>query len=304
MTANDEYDIVQGGYLSVTMRKQENPDLKVLLAVGGPKELSSNRYSQMVTSAFRRRAFINSLIKYIKQYQFDGVDLYWLNPGDEEFLGHASDKEYYLILLEELSEIFRQHNWILSISAPANRFRVEDGFDPAHLNKLVDFVNLQAYDFHLEKSPMADHPAPLNARSTDEDLERFNNVDYAVKFWLKKGLSRDKLILGLPFFGRSYTLQSKDSTELGALIKGPGQAGYYTQRPGFLAFFEICDLLLDDKHAWVKDTDDSGSPYITNGDQWIGYDDVDSIERKVSFYFQGNFYDSMNSVYCSYLLFS
>jgi len=65
-----------------------------------------------------------------------------------------------------------------------------------------------------------------------------------------------------------------------APIKGFGKEGFYTQEQGFLAYFEICELLED--KSWRKETDDMGSPYIVKGDQWIGYDSRESLATKVS----------------------
>lgn len=100
-----------------------------------------------------------------------------------------------------------------------------------------------------------------------------------MNYCLKKGLSRDKLILGIPFYGKTFTLQYANNSDIGAPIKGPGKGGYYTQRPGFLAYFEICDKDLDG--GWKKFADSSGAPYVTNGDQWIGYDNAESVKQKV-----------------------
>lgn len=97
---------------------------------------------------------------------------------------------------------------------------------------------------------------------------------------VEKGLDKSKLVVGIPFFGRSFTLQYVNETDIGAPIKGPGREGFYTQQPGLLSYFEICDLVLNE--GWHRDEDYSGSPYIVNGDQWIGYDDMSSIARKVN----------------------
>lgn len=86
-------------------------------------------------------------------------------------------------------------------------------------------------------------------------------------------------MVGIPFFGRSFTLLYSNETEIGSPIKGPGREGYYTRTPGLLAYFEICDMILNE--GWFRNEDGSGSPYIVNGDQWVGYDDIDSIKRKV-----------------------
>jgi hypothetical protein len=77
-------------------------------------------------------------------------------------------------------------------------------------------------------------------------------------------------------------LANASVTTLPAAINGFGKEGYYTQEQGFLAYFEICELLED--KSWRKETDDVGSPYIVKGDQWIGYDSRESLATKVSLF--------------------
>lgn len=277
---DDEFDIIRGGYRSVTGLKRINPNLKVLISLGGSREDTSHRFSNMISSAGRRRDFIRSAISFVKLYNFDGIDIHWQYPGAEEYGGRITDKEYLNLFLEELSEIFSVRGWLLSVSVPASRFRIEDGFNPLRLSSTVDFVNVEVYNFHREREPVADHHSNLYSRPEDNGLNIFYSVDYAVKFWLKKGLDKSKLVVGIPFFGRSFTLQYVNETDIGAPIKGPGREGFYTQQPGLLSYFEICDLVLNE--GWHRDEDYSGSPYIVNGDQWIGYDDMSSIARKVN----------------------
>lgn len=104
--------------------------------------------------------------------------------------------------------------------------------------------------------------------------------DYAVRYWLKKGASRNQLVVGIPFYGRSFTLVDAANTKPGSPIKGYGKEGSYTQEKGFLAYFEILQLLED--RLWLTAVDDVGSPYIAKGDQWIGYENPQSIATKVS----------------------
>jgi len=59
------------------------------------------------------------------------------------------------------------------------------------------------------------------------------------------GAPKYKLIVGLPFYGRSYTLGSKENNKPKAPIKkwiGGGQQGYYTREPGILAYYEVSDV--------------------------------------------------------------
>lgn len=45
-------------------------------------------------------------------------------------------------------------------------------------------------------------------------------------------------------------------------------------------FFQICDFL---KGAEVRRIDSQKVPYATKGNQWVGYDDVESVKNKVGF---------------------
>ncbi|CAG9760168.1 unnamed protein product [Ceutorhynchus assimilis] len=276
---DEEYDIVQGGYRSVIGLKEYNRNLKVLLSVGGPRDAYTGKFSRMISNATRRHAFIETSFNLIKQYSFDGIEIHWECSVREESGGQPTDKENFQLFLEELSKVFKESGYLVALAAPASRFRIEDGFYPAKLDHIVDFVNVQAYDFHRDRDPVANHHANLNARPDEEGINILLNADYAIKFWTKNGLSSKKIILGIPFFGRSFTLEFANNTEISAPIKGPGRPGFYTQTPGFLAYFEICDMVVNE--GWSRSEDQDGSPYIVNGDQWIGYDDEESIKRKV-----------------------
>lgn len=96
--------------------------------------------------------------------------------GAEEYGGRSTDKTNLEYLLEELSEIFKSKSWLLTVAASASRFRTEDAFNLKSLENLVDFVILEAYDFHKEKQPFADHHSPLRPRPHDTDLNIFYNT--------------------------------------------------------------------------------------------------------------------------------
>lgn len=51
------------------------------------------------------------------------------------------------------------------------------------------------------------------------------NVDYAIKYWIKKGAAKEKIILGMGTYGRTFTLASSN-TSYNAPITGPGAGGY------------------------------------------------------------------------------
>jgi len=52
-------------------------------------------------------------------------------------------------------------------------------------------------------------------------------------------VSADKVVLGIPTYGRSYTLFNEDATELGSPADGPGTEGEATREKGYLAYYEV-----------------------------------------------------------------
>jgi chitinase len=64
-----------------------------------------------------------------------------------------------------------------------------------------------------------------------------------VTLWLQKGTPASKLILGMPTYGRSFTLASSSDNGVGAPATGPGAPGPYTKDKGVLAYYEVRRLL-------------------------------------------------------------
>lgn len=56
---------------------------------------------------------------------------------------------------------------------------------------------------------------------------------------MKNGAEPSKLVLGIPTYGRSYTLYNPDAFELGSPADGPGSMGEATRENGYLAYYEV-----------------------------------------------------------------
>lgn len=72
-------DYGKGGYARITELKKTHPHLKVSLAIGGWNEGSRN-YSSLVADRERRERFVKSATDFVRQHNFDGLDLDWEYP--------------------------------------------------------------------------------------------------------------------------------------------------------------------------------------------------------------------------------
>lgn len=61
---------------------------------------------------------------------------------------------------------------------------------------------------------------------------------------MNEGADRDKLVIGIPTYGRSYTLFNEDATDIGAPADGPGDQGDATREKGYLAYYEVILLII------------------------------------------------------------
>jgi len=65
-------------YRKVTALKKLG--VKVLLAIGGWNDSAGSKYSELVNDTFARTKFVEHVVGYLKQNDFDGLDFDWEYP--------------------------------------------------------------------------------------------------------------------------------------------------------------------------------------------------------------------------------
>lgn len=278
--ASDESkDGKKGLYERVTSLKLVNPNLKVLIAVGG-WSFGTERFKTMSANRYNRQLFIFSALEFLRERNFDGLDLDW------EFPKGTDDKKNFVDLLKELREAFdaeakekRLPKLLLTAAVSAGSETVRGGYDVAPIGSYVDFINVMSYDFHGKWESKTGHNAPLFAPAGETEWRKQLSMDFGIKLWERMGAPKSKLVVGLATYGRSFTLSNPSQHGMNAPTSGGGKAGEFTRESGFLAFYEICDMLKQGAtYYWDEE---QAVPYAVHGDQWVGFDDELSIRNKV-----------------------
>ncbi|KAJ3050117.1 hypothetical protein HK097_008908, partial [Rhizophlyctis rosea] len=259
--------------------KKKNPNLKTLWSIGGwafndPFLGTQTLFSDMVTSPSNRATFIKDILFRIPHLGFDGIDLDWEYPGTERY-GRETDKENYVVFLKELREAITKSNLkiIVTITAPASYWYLQQ-FKIDECQKYLDWINVMTYDIHGSW----DKKFNTGVRPHTDMLE----VEEAVQLFIKAGVRRENLLLGIAFYGRTFTLEDPSCTKYGCLFSGPGNKGPCTDAEGFLSYPEI-EHLRRNTGAKVFHNSTSQTVEVHLGNQWISYETPKTIAAKIAF---------------------
>ena len=151
--------------------------VKVGIAVGGWSDLNNQDFESMAANSTYRNNFVNNIVNLINQYGLDGVDIDWEYPTG------GNNPANFNTLMGQLSTAMHSRGKFLTAAVAANGSHA-DGVQSGVFSS-VDFLNLMAYD-----GGGSNH----------------STYDYAVQtinYWKGRGLQASKVILGVPFYGRS-----------------------------------------------------------------------------------------------------
>ncbi|XP_076756261.1 putative chitinase 10 [Xylocopa sonorina] len=255
--------------------------VKVLMAIGGWNDSAGDKYSRLVNSPSARQRFIENVIRFIEKYEFEGLDLDWEYPVCWQVdckKGPASDKEAFASFVRELSEQFKPKGLLLSAAVSPSKRVIDTGYDVPTLAKYLDWISVMTYDYHGQWDKKTGHVAPLY--QLPNDWEPTFNANFSIHYWMEKGAPAEKLVMGAPLYGQSFSLAERSQRGLNAPTYGGGEAGEATRARGFLSYYEICERTLKKGWTVVQDKKRRIGPYAYNGDQWVSFDDAKQIKLK------------------------
>lgn len=174
--------------------KAQRPDLKVLLSIGG---WESGRFSEMAADENNRLSFAKDCQRVVKEFGLDGIDIDWEYPTSSaaNISSSPEDTDNYTLMMRDIRQAIGKDK-LLTLASVGNAQYINFR---AILN-YIDFVNIMAYD--MANAPK--HHSALYRAS----IAGWLTSDEALKAHLNSGIPVERLVLGMPFYGRGGKLMS------------------------------------------------------------------------------------------------
>ncbi len=161
------------------VEKAHDNGVKVMAALGGGGY--GDPYRDLIATEEKIVQLNEKIEAFCLEYNLDGVDL------DVELNSSDSVWDNYGIWVSGLRELCDEHEWLLSTATA----QWVAGSVSAETFALFDFVNVMAYDNDSRGSK-----SHASYEFAVECLDYFHN---------RKGVPKEKLVLGVPFYGRGYS---------------------------------------------------------------------------------------------------
>lgn len=182
--------------------KKEYPSLKILISFTNGVANSDNSkdggFSAIAGNDIYRKQFSADCLAFIQKWGIDGIDMDWEFPG-MSWSGAAfdpvNDVTNYTLLMKQLRTTLGSNYLLTFAGYVMDKQKTKNGYefiDIASVMPYVDFVNIMTYD--MDAAP--------HYQSALSDVSSYCDCERAVKAYTNAGISYDKLVLGIPFYGR------------------------------------------------------------------------------------------------------
>ena len=175
---------------SIVALRQINPDLKIMLSAGG---WGAGNFSEMAADSALRAKFAEDCLAKVERYGLDGIDIDWEYPTSSSsgISSSPDDTENFTLLMKQLRETLGSDRLLTLATIWSGKY-----IDFPAIMPYVDFVNIMSYDMSPASSGRPH--APLYASEASGN----HTADSAYRAHLAAGVPAEKLVLGLPFYGR------------------------------------------------------------------------------------------------------
>ncbi|MCH0538121.1 cellulose binding domain-containing protein [Streptomyces sp. MUM 203J] len=261
---------LRGNFNQLRKLKAKYPHIKVLWSFGG--WTWSGGFGQALQNP---EAFAKSCYDLVEDPRwadvFDGIDLDWEYPNACGLSCDTSGYDSMSRMMKAMRAQFGQDNLLTAaITADASEGGKIDSADYGPAAKYVDWYNVMTYDFFgawAAKGPTAPH-SPLTAYPGIPQ-DGFNSAAAIAKL-KAKGITSDKLLLGIGFYGRGWT--GVTQKEPGGTATGPAAGTYEQGIEDYKVLRSSCPA-----NGTV-----AGTAYAHCGTNWWSYDTPETIRAKMA----------------------
>ncbi|RWA12354.1 hypothetical protein EKO27_g2735 [Xylaria grammica] len=250
--------------------------LQTWVAIGGwsfnDPGPTRNTFSNLARTSQGRATFIASLASFLEEYGFQGVDIDWEYPGAPDRGGIQEDTDNYVSLVKELRDRLGTRFGI-SIAIPTSYWYLR-WFKPKQMEPYVDWFGVMTYDLH--------GPWDEAVRQIGRVILGHTNIPEIANWTLPlyyDGVSPAKLNMGLAYYARGYTATDANCNTIGCNWAGESRPAACTNFAGVMSLQEV-ERLMKEEGVQSRLLAREMMKELTFGDQWIGYDDLETIRMK------------------------
>lgn len=235
--------------------KKKNPNLKVLLSIGG---WGSGRFSEMAASESYRTAFANDCQRAVRKYNLDGIDIDWEYPTQSGagISSSPEDTRNFTLLMRDLRKALGDKLLTCATIASAEHINFRSCIE------YLDMVNVMSYD-------MGNPPFHHSALYPSE-ITRWMTSSEAIQAHLKAGVPREKLVMGMPLYGRGvegYTTEPDSVKGVREQWHEQSMVPYLTDADGRLVMGYENERSIGIKCQYIVDNGLRGGMYWEYGDE-------------------------------------
>ncbi len=182
---NETAENVLSTDLHYTINKAHQAGVKVLVSMAGALITSCSGDWANLLQAKNRNKLVDNIIDFVDKFNLDGIDI----DIEGALLTKIDKAGNYTPFISKLSEKLKKQGKLLTCATAS----YEGGMIPISSIDFFDFINIMSYD--------AIGPSWGSAGT---EHSTYQQAASHINIWKERGLAKDKLVLGVPFYGYGF----------------------------------------------------------------------------------------------------